>query len=86
MGACVRKPTVSSPSSKDCNTSGTPSKKARFCVCETADGTDSFICTRCHLIKKRARDKAAEMKQSREKAKEKKTQARKHNANYENPF
>ena len=56
-------------------------------MCETSDGTDSFICTQCHLIKKRARDKAAEMKLSRQKTMEKKkAQARKHDANYENPF
>ena len=40
-------------------------------VYEIPDGTDSFICTNCHLIKKRARDKAAEMKNIRNKMKEK---------------
>lgn len=39
-----------------------PSKKKRFCTCEAPDGTDSFICTNCSLIKKRARDKATSMK------------------------
>lgn len=85
MGACVRKPEISSPSSKDSNARSTPSKKARFCVCETADGTDSFICTQCHLIKKRARDKAREMKQSRERATELKKE-RETDVHYENPF
>lgn len=46
-------------------------KKSRFCRCEVPDGSDSFICLNCNLIKERARDKATKMlpKSHREKTK-----------------
>ena len=69
MGNCINQvnPSSNTKNNENNNNNNPSPKKSRFCVCEIPDGTDSFICTNCHLIKKRARDKAAEMKNIRNK-------------------
>ncbi len=88
MGKCMsqmKKSPTPTVDEKTVNTDDKP-KKARFCICEVGDGTDSFICTKCHLIKKRARDKAAEMKNMKKKIKEKKKQTLLSHDDIHNPF
>ena len=90
MGNCINQvnPSSNTKNNENNNNNNPSPKKSRFCVCEIPDGTDSFICTNCHLIKKRARDKAAEMKNIRNKMKEKKNNKQKllSQSDSNNPF